>query len=57
MNSTPSCAWVAASSAATAVFAPRGLFGALYWYALYPLHARIFSDLARAIADEAEAAR
>ena len=40
----------------TAVFAPRGLFGALYWYALYPLHARIFSDLARAIADEAEAA-
>jgi uncharacterized protein YbjT (DUF2867 family) len=39
----------------TAVFAPRGLFGALYWYALYPLHARIFSDLARAIASEAEA--
>ena len=40
----------------TAVFAPRGLFGVLYWYALYPLHARIFSDLARAIATEAEAA-
>ena len=39
----------------TAVFAPRGLFGALYWYALYPLHALIFSDLARAIAAEAEA--
>jgi len=39
----------------TAIFAPRGLFGALYWYALYPLHGRIFSDLARAIATEAEA--
>jgi uncharacterized protein YbjT (DUF2867 family) len=38
----------------TAIFAPRGLFGALYWYGLYPLHARIFSDLARAIAREAE---
>ncbi len=37
----------------TAIFAPRGLFGAIYWYALYPLHARIFSDLARVIADEA----
>jgi len=39
----------------TAIFAPRGLWGAIYWYALYPLHARIFSDLARAIATEAEA--
>lgn len=39
----------------TAMFAPRGLFGALYWYGLYPLHARIFSDLARAIVAEAEA--
>ena len=39
----------------TAIFAPRGLFGALYWYVLYPLHARIFSDLARVIATEAEA--
>ena len=38
----------------TAIFAPRGLWGALYWYALYPFHARIFSDLARAIAAEAE---
>jgi hypothetical protein len=40
----------------TAIFAPRGLYGALYLYALYPLQARIFSDLARAIAAEAEAA-
>lgn len=38
----------------TAIFLPQGLFGALYWYALYPLHARIFSDLARALATEAE---
>ncbi len=37
----------------TAVFVPKGLWGALYWYALYPLHARIFSDLARAIARDA----
>jgi uncharacterized protein YbjT (DUF2867 family) len=39
----------------TAMFVPRGLFGAMYWYALYPLHARIFSDLASAIAADAEA--
>jgi Protein of unknown function (DUF2867) len=32
---------------------PRGLAGALYWYLLYPLHAVIFSDLARAIARDA----
>ncbi len=40
----------------TAIFAPRGLLGALYWYGIYPLHARIFSDMARAIAKEAERA-
>lgn len=39
----------------TALFAPKGLFGVLYWYALYPLHGPIFSDLARAIANDAEA--
>jgi uncharacterized protein YbjT (DUF2867 family)/uncharacterized protein YndB with AHSA1/START domain len=38
----------------TAIFAPQGLFGALYWYALYPLHKKIFSDLARAIRIRAE---
>ena len=38
----------------TATFAPRGLFGAIYWYGLYPLHARIFSSLARAVVAEAE---
>ena len=39
----------------TARFVPRGLWGAVYWYALYPLHGRIFSDMAHAIAREAEA--
>ncbi len=29
----------------TAFFAPKGLFGWLYWYGLYPLHALIFSGL------------
>ena len=38
----------------TASFAPRGLSGFLYWYALYPIHALIFSGMARAIAREAE---
>ncbi|MGA7617229.1 MAG: DUF2867 domain-containing protein, partial [Thermoanaerobaculia bacterium] len=38
----------------TAMFVPRGLAGVLYWYLLYPLHARIFSDLASAIARDAE---
>ncbi len=36
-----------------ALFEPRGLSGALYWYALYPIHKRIFSDLARALAQRA----
>ncbi|NJN44618.1 MAG: SDR family oxidoreductase, partial [Anaerolineae bacterium] len=29
----------------TAYFAPKGLFGWVYWYALYPLHGLIFSGL------------
>ena len=41
--------------AQTAIFAPRGLAGALYWYLLYPIHKLIFSAMARAIAREAEA--
>ena len=36
-----------------ALFEPRGLPGALYWYALYPVHKRIFSDMARALAQRA----
>ncbi len=39
-----------------AYFAPRGLFGFLYWYALYPLHAVIFSGLIRQVASRSMAA-
>jgi hypothetical protein len=38
----------------TAYFAPRGLFGLLYWYLLYPLHAWIFGGLAREVARRTE---
>ncbi|MBI5169442.1 MAG: SDR family oxidoreductase [Candidatus Eisenbacteria bacterium] len=41
----------------TAVFEPRGLFGVLYWYSLYPIHQVIFSGMADAIRRRAEAAR
>jgi len=41
----------------TAYFEPKGLSGLLYWWLLYPLHRPIFSDLARAIVREAEAAQ
>jgi len=37
----------------TAVFAPRGLVGAVFWYALYPLHRLILTRLIRAIANHA----
>ena len=37
----------------TAFFAPKGLFGLVYWYALYPMHALIFSGLAREVAKRA----
>lgn len=37
----------------TAFFAPTGFFGWLYWYGIYPLHAKIFSDLVDAIARDA----
>ena len=36
-----------------AYFAPRGLWGRLYWYAVLPFHAFIFRRMANAIADEA----
>ena len=39
----------------SALFAPRGLAGFLYWYALYPIHAVIFSGLIRKIKEGAEA--
>ena len=38
----------------TAAFIPKGLPGLVYWYALYPIHAWIFSGLIRAIARRAE---
>jgi len=38
----------------TALFAPKGLFGLLYWYGLYPLHALIFSGMVQQIAWYAE---
>jgi len=41
--------------AQTAFFAPKGLSGLLYWYALYPLHALIFSGLARRLSELASA--
>ncbi len=41
----------------TAYFAPKGLFGWLYWYALYPFHALIFSGLIGEIARRATVRR
>jgi len=40
----------------TAVFAPRGVLGVLYWSALYPVHKLIFGALTRAIVRTAEQA-
>ena len=37
----------------TAYFAPHGLAGHLYWYALYPIHAAIFGNLVRCVAGRA----
>ena len=34
----------------TASFRPNGVWGRLYWYGLYPLHALIFSQLAKHLA-------
>jgi uncharacterized protein YbjT (DUF2867 family) len=36
----------------TAMFAPKGLLGLLYWYLLYPIHARIFSGLVSGLTKE-----
>lgn len=38
----------------TAFFEPRGLGGLAYWYALYPIHALIFSGMARRLGARAE---
>ena len=37
----------------TAVFDPAGLAGLAYWYGVYPLHARVFAGMLRAIAARA----
>lgn len=37
----------------TAFFAPRGLFGFLYWYALYPIHGAIFGTMIEALSRQA----
>jgi uncharacterized protein YbjT (DUF2867 family) len=34
----------------TAIFDPAGLFGLLYWYALYPVHRWVFAGMLRGIA-------
>ena len=39
----------------TAYYAPKGLFGLAYWWALYPLHTVIFSALADRLARRAAA--
>ncbi len=41
----------------TAVFDPLGLFGLVYWYALYPLHRLIFAGMLRALVRAAERSR
>jgi len=35
----------------TAIFDPVGLFGLLYWYALYPVHRLVFAGMLRGIVD------
>jgi len=39
----------------TAIFDPVGLFGQLYWYALWPLHQYVFGGTLRALARAAQA--
>jgi uncharacterized protein YbjT (DUF2867 family) len=38
----------------TAFFAPKGLFGLLYWTILYPIHAHIFSGLIKRVGELAQ---
>jgi uncharacterized protein YbjT (DUF2867 family) len=37
----------------TAFFAPKGLLGVIYWYALYPIHSMIFGGMIRQLAERA----
>ncbi|UCH87396.1 MAG: DUF2867 domain-containing protein [Dehalococcoidia bacterium] len=41
----------------TSIFDPIGLIGLLYWYLLYPLHARVFAGMLRGIVRESERQR
>jgi len=43
-----------ASIRQTAVFDPVGLLGLLYWYGIYPLHARVFAGMLNGTARAAE---
>lgn len=38
----------------TAFFAPKGLFGVLYWYGLFPIHNLIFGGMVRRVVEQAE---
>ena len=38
----------------TAFFAPKGLLGLVYWYALYPIHSMIFGGMIQQLAKRAE---
>ncbi|MCG8346973.1 MAG: SDR family oxidoreductase, partial [Chloroflexales bacterium] len=38
----------------TAFFAPKGLFGWMYWYVLYPIHGFIFSGMISRVAERAK---
>jgi hypothetical protein len=33
-----------------AIFAPRGLFGQLYWWAVWPMHGLVFPSMAKSLA-------
>ncbi len=39
----------------TAIFEPKGLFGLIYWHALFPTHTLLFGQMARRIVQGAEA--
>jgi uncharacterized protein YbjT (DUF2867 family) len=39
----------------TAFFAPKGVFGFLYWYSIYPIHGWVFSSLIKKLSENAEA--
>ena len=38
----------------TAFFEPKGLWGLLYWYSIYPFHGLIFGGMVKAVKNSAE---